>query len=260
MGTARWRGAPDLTVRVHSRLGFPGGAGEVVATVKFWNKVAGARSPPRQRSSGFCRRASGVGFVGGVLARWTPPSREFWSSQLLPRARVGCSVDAGKFVEDGGDGSGLPDLRHPCTGVQAPRAVEAFLQLLPLLRCKLLQVSLLASVSRPGLTVGEMRGVSPADLRSTSLRSRRPRRVDTAATPTRYIPLKYLSGNLAAAGDASSCSPARMKCRLRRWPILDVPEDPKGSFVILVWLGFFLKFGDSCLLSGQFLYYLVFLT
>lgn len=228
--------------------------------MKLWNKGAGARSPPRRRSSGFCRRASGFGFAGVVLARWASPSREFWSSRLLPRARVDCSDGAGKLVEDGGDGSGLPDPRRPCTGVQAPRAVEAYLQLLPLLRCKLLQALLLAPASSSGLTVGGMRGVSPVDVRSTSLRSRRPRRVENAATSTRFCPLKYLSDNTATAGDASSCSPARLKRRIRRWPILDVPEDPKDSFVILLCLGFFLKFGDSCLLSGQFLYYLVFLT
>ena len=72
--------SPNLTW-----LGFPGGAGEVVAAVKLWNKGAGARSPPRRRSSGFCRRASGFGFAGVVLARWASPSREFWSSRLLPR-------------------------------------------------------------------------------------------------------------------------------------------------------------------------------
>jgi hypothetical protein len=135
-----------------------------------------------------------------------------------------------------------------------------FLQLLPLLRHKLLQALLLAPASWSGLTAGEMRGVSPADLRSTFFRSRRPRRVETAATSTRFIPLQHLSGNTAAAGDASSSAPARSTRWLRRWQILDVPEDPKGLFVFSVCLGFFLKFGDSCLLSRQFLYYLVFLS
>jgi hypothetical protein len=225
VGTARWRGAPDLTVRVYSRLGFPGDAGEVVAAAELWSYGAGARSSPRRRSSRLCWRAFGGGLAGVALARWASPCREFWSSRLLPRARVACSGGAGKFVEDGGDGSGSPDPWRPCTGVQAPRVAEAFLQLLPPLWYKLLQVSLLAPASRPGLYVGEIRGVSPADLRSISFRSRRPRRVETAATSTRFLPLKYLSGNTAAAGDASSCSPARQRIGF-------CAEDPKGLVVI----------------------------
>jgi hypothetical protein len=82
--------------------------------------------------------------------------------------------------------------------------------------------------------------VSPADACSFSLRSRRPRRVDFAATSTRFTPQKFLSGNTAAACEASSRSPARLRRRRRRWPITGVPEDPKDLPVFLLCFGFFL--------------------
>jgi hypothetical protein len=102
-------------------------------------------------------------------------------------------------VEEGGDGSGLPDPRRPVHGVRAPRSAEAGLQLLPVLFVVLLQAWRLARAGVLGLSAGEVRGAAPADVALAFARSRRPRRVDTAATSTRRSPLKFLSGDSAAA-------------------------------------------------------------
>ena len=61
------------------------------------------------------------------------------------------------------------------------------------------RTQLLVPASFTGLTAGESRGVSPADVLLDSFRSRRLRRVTTAATPTRCFPLQVFSGDLAAA-------------------------------------------------------------
>jgi hypothetical protein len=73
------------------------------------------------------------------------------------------------------------------------------LQLFLLLWRVLLQAGVLVLASDPALTAGVDRGVSPADVPSASFRSRRPRRVATAAPSTRRGPLKVRSGDLAAA-------------------------------------------------------------
>lgn len=186
--------------RVDSRVGFPGGAGEVVAAAALWNKVAGSCSPSRRCSVGCCRRDSGVGLAGVVLAWGTSSLGVFWSSRLLPRAAVAVgSCGSSKLVEEGGDGSGLPVPRRPVLGVRAPRSAEAGLQLLPVLFVVLLQAWRLARAGVLGLTAGEVRGAAPADVALAFARSRRPRRVDTAATSTRSSPLKFLSGDSAAA-------------------------------------------------------------
>ena len=62
---------------------------------------------------------------------------------------------------------------------------------LPPLR-ELLQAMVLVSASTGGLSTGEIRGVSPADVLTAFFRSRRLRRVVHAATPTRLGPLKFL--------------------------------------------------------------------
>lgn len=72
-------------------------------------------------------------------------------------------------------------------------------QLLPTLLCEFLQVLLLVLASDLDLTDGVNRGVSPADTATSSLRSRRPRRVEDAATSTRLGPLKVHSVDTAAA-------------------------------------------------------------
>ena len=97
----------------------------MVAAAVLWNKVAGARSPPRRSSGGFCRRVSGPCLTGDALAGWASLKSELLSSQLLPRVAIGGSVGGGKLVEEGGGGSGRPGPRRPAVGVQAPRLLEA---------------------------------------------------------------------------------------------------------------------------------------
>lgn len=65
--------------------------------------------------------------------------------------------------------------------------------------CVLLQVMAPAPVGVADLTVGTNRGVAPADMLLSCFRSRRLRRVATAATTTRLGPLKIRTGDLAAA-------------------------------------------------------------
>jgi hypothetical protein len=64
---------------------------------------------------------------------------------------------------------------------------------------KFLQVMELAQASAIDLTVRVDRGVAPADAALAFARSRRSRRVVTAATSTRTLPLQVFSGDLAAA-------------------------------------------------------------
>jgi hypothetical protein len=77
---------------------------------------------------------------------------------------------------------------------------RSLLQRLQLFRLlKLLQVMELAHAFASDLTVGVDRGVAPADVPLAFARSRRPRRVVTAATSTRILPLQVFSGDIAAA-------------------------------------------------------------
>jgi hypothetical protein len=73
------------------------------------------------------------------------------------------------------------------------------IQLFPFLLCELMRVSSLAPAGETDLTVGVNRGVAPADVLLASLKSRRLRRVEDAATSTRLSPLKICSGDPAAA-------------------------------------------------------------
>lgn len=69
----RWESGetPDPCLRrVDSRVGFLGGAGEVVAAAAPWNKGAGPRSPHRRCSAGRRRR------VPGVVSSWIDGSGE----------------------------------------------------------------------------------------------------------------------------------------------------------------------------------------
>ena len=68
---------------------------------------------------------------------------------------------------------------------------------------ELMQAMVLVLASMGGLSAGEIRGVSPVDVLTAFLRSRRLRRVVLAATPTRLGPLKLLFGDIAAASDYS---------------------------------------------------------
>jgi hypothetical protein len=218
--------------RVDSRVGFPGGAGEVVAAA-LWNKVAGSCSPSRRCSVGCCRRDSGVGLAGVVLAWGTSSLGVFWSSRLLPRAAVAVgSCGSSKLVEEGGDGSGLPDPRRPVLGVRAPRSAEAGLQLLPVLFVVLLQAWRLARAGVLGLTAGEVRGAAPADVALAFARSRRLRRVDVAATSTRSSPLSSSPATQLWRAGASSLLPATMRLRGVRQRIGFCAEDSKCLFVI----------------------------
>jgi hypothetical protein len=100
-------GTPDpCPRRVDSRVRFPGGAGEVVTAASPWNNGAGVRSPPRRRSSGCRRRATGLGLAGVVLARGFSPFGELLSSRFLPRAVADGFCGDGKPVEEGDGGSG----------------------------------------------------------------------------------------------------------------------------------------------------------
>jgi hypothetical protein len=180
-----------------------------------------------------CRRVSGVGLEDGVLARGTSSVGELLSSQLLPRAVV--AVDScgssSKLVEEGGNGSGLPDPWCPVGGVRAPRSAEAVLQLLPVL-VVLLQVWRLARAGALGLTAGEVRGAAPADVPLAFARSRRPRRVAIAATSTRSSPLKFLPGDSAVArGSFFSPSGEDEAPVVRQW-IVFCAEDPEGLVAI----------------------------
>jgi hypothetical protein len=65
------------------------------------------------------------------------------------------------------------------------------LQLSHVLLHELMQVKLLVPVGETDLTAGVNRGVALADAPLASPRSRRPRRVEDAATSTWFIPLKF---------------------------------------------------------------------
>jgi hypothetical protein len=73
------------------------------------------------------------------------------------------------------------------------------LRLFHVLLHELMQVKLLVLAGETDLTARVNRGVAPADAPLASPRSWRPRRVEDAATSTRFIPLKFQSGDLAAA-------------------------------------------------------------
>jgi hypothetical protein len=70
---------------------------------------------------------------------------------------------------------------------------------LSLLVWSLMQVEVLVVASELVLTAGVDRGVAPADVPSASSRTRRPRRVATAASSKRPGPPKVQAGVLAAA-------------------------------------------------------------
>lgn len=80
-------GTSDLCLRcVDSRVGYPAGAGEVVAAALLWNNGDGALSPPRRGLLGLSRRAS------GGLCSWIR------RSVGLLYSRRGCCGRAGDHV------------------------------------------------------------------------------------------------------------------------------------------------------------------
>jgi hypothetical protein len=108
----------------------------------------------------------------------------------------------------------------------------------------LMQVGVVAFAAGPVLTTEVARGVSPGDVPSSSSRSRRPRRVATAATSTRRGPLKVRSGDLAAASEGF-VSPSG-EVELLKMAAADHRGARGLDCFSSFFLGFVLQFWDNC--------------
>ena len=168
--------------RVHSRLVWCGplllwwvmaAAVARISPSRFSPRRGWSSEQFRRAGGGWCswcaRRCEG----GGRLRELLSPAFFFVGVELLLARRRRCWGCASV-------GSELADGFRWCL-YRSP----VVLQLFPKLRCVRMQVRVLALASVSVLTAGEDRGVAPADVPSAFFRSRRLRRVATAATSTR---------------------------------------------------------------------------
>jgi hypothetical protein len=198
---------------------------------RAWSWSAGRRQRPGQwlfAGCGFPERGWRGG--GGVLvAGFSPPASPSCWRELRRHHGV----------------------REACRSWLLP-AMERRRALLQLFLGGFLQVCVLALAGVRSLTVGTNRGDAPADVLPSGLRSRRSRRVATAAISTRWLPLKVCSGDLAAAwvvfdADAAAAGRAAADLVMQSWP--------QGSGCnFFVSQGLFCKVWNSCAVSGCFLY------
>jgi hypothetical protein len=196
-------------------------------------------SPRRGWSLEQFRRAGGGWFSwcgrrcegGGRLRELLSPALFFVGVELLLARRRRCWGCAGV-------GSELADELRWCVY----RSLRQ--QRSPKLLRGLMQVGVVACAIGPLLTAGVDRGVSPADVASSFFRSRRSRRVDTAATSTRRGPLKVRSGDLAAASEGFASPSGEVE--LLKMAAADLRGARGLDCFSSLFLGFFLQFGDCC--------------